>query len=297
MDDELVGHRRAFEVSTRAGTVCGDVWGAGPAVVLLPSAGHVRSDWDAVRPELAREFRTVALDWPGHGGSPQPAPGWTASARSFADVTQDVIEATTTGPVAVIGNSVGGYAAAQWALRRPERTSALVLVDSAGFIAVTPVVRLFGAAMGRPAFLRWFYPRFARWYVRADTEFAREVGRRAIATARRKDTSELLSALWRSFSTPATDLRRAARSVTAPTLAIWGRRDPVLPERAGRRVVATIPGARLALIDTGHVPFATRPAAFLAELLPFLRTMHLPAGSTVANPRPAEATVNAEVRP
>jgi pimeloyl-ACP methyl ester carboxylesterase len=59
--------------ATRAGRLAFDELGAGPGLLLLPAA-HERHDWDGVRPALADRFRTIALDWPGHGDSPMPPP-------------------------------------------------------------------------------------------------------------------------------------------------------------------------------------------------------------------------------
>jgi pimeloyl-ACP methyl ester carboxylesterase len=92
----------------------------------------------------------------------------------------------------------------------------------------------------------------------------------SVANARRPGTTEVLNGLWRSFSGPQADLRTIAGTISTPTLLVWGRRDPVLPPATGRRAQRTIPGARLVVLDTGHVSFATRPDEFLAEVLPFL---------------------------
>jgi pimeloyl-ACP methyl ester carboxylesterase len=52
-------------------------------------------------------------------------------------------------------------------------------------------------------------------------------------------------------------------------LLIWGRHDPVIPLRIAKRTEPTIPGARLVVFDTGHVPHTTDPAGVAAELVPF----------------------------
>src|SRR5262245_22240085 len=122
-------------ITTRAGKIHYDESGAGPTLLLMAAGAHDRHDWDLVRPRLAERFRTVAIDWPGHGGSPLPAPGWTSDAAGFADVVEDVVDTLGGSPVAVMGNSIGGFVAGRLAARRPDRVSALVLVDSGGFTA------------------------------------------------------------------------------------------------------------------------------------------------------------------
>ncbi len=90
-----------------------------------------------------------------------------------------------------------------------------------------------------------------------------------VATTRRGPGLRAVSELWRSFGSREHDLRGEAASITAPTLLIWGRRDPVIPLRTGRRAAQLIPRARLVVLDTGHVPHTSEPDAFAAELLVF----------------------------
>jgi pimeloyl-ACP methyl ester carboxylesterase len=261
-------------VPTRAGRLAVDELGAGPGLLLLPAAAHDRRDWDGVRPALAGRFRTIALDWPGHGESPLPPAPWRASAALFADAVEDVVDALDLAPVAVVGNGIGGFAAARLAIRRPRAVGALVLVDSGGFGAATPRSRAFCAAMGRPWFLRAIYPWFAARYLHARDGAAVRVRDAAVEAARRPGTTEILNGLWRSLGAPEHDLRADAGAITAPTLLVWGVHDPVVPPRLGRRAAAAIPGARLIVLDAGHVPFVDRPEAFLAAVLPFLEPAH-----------------------
>jgi len=257
-------------VPTRAGRLAFDELGAGPGLLLLPAGAHDRHDWDGVRPALAERFRTIALDWPGHGDSPMPPASGRASAATFADAVEDVVDALDLAPVALVGNSVGGFAAARLAIRRPRVVGALVLVDSGGFAGPTLRSRAFCAAMSRPWFLRAIYPWFAARYLHARDGAALRIRDAAVDAARRPGTTEILNGLWRSFSGPEHDLRADAGGISAPTLLVWGVHDPVVPPRAGRRAAAAIPGARLIVLDAGHVPFADRPEAFLAAVLPFL---------------------------
>lgn len=95
---------------------------------------------------------------------------------------------------------------------------------------------------------------------------ARDVG---VATTRQDPGLAAVSGLWRSFSSPEHDLREEAASIQAPTLVIWGKKDPVIPLKAGRTIATTIPGARLELLDTGHAPQVSDPDGFAAIFTPF----------------------------
>src|SRR5258707_5782016 len=130
----------AIMVETRVGKVAYSDTGEGPVVVLLHATLHDRHDFDAIAPSLSRDHRVIAVDWPGHGESPAPVPNYQPTAASFADVLADVVAALNLQRVALIGNSVGGFAAARLAIADPQLVSRLVLVNSGGVIA-KPVVK------------------------------------------------------------------------------------------------------------------------------------------------------------
>jgi pimeloyl-ACP methyl ester carboxylesterase len=90
--------------------------------------------------------------------------------------------------------------------------------------------------------------------------------------------------MWHSFSLPEHDLRTQAESITAPTVLIWGRDDPVLPLRAGETARELIPGSRLVVIESGHLPHTTNPAAVAAELIK-LANAAFNTGSQTSNTR------------
>jgi pimeloyl-ACP methyl ester carboxylesterase len=253
-------------LETSTGPVAYDVQGEGAPIVLLPSGAHDHHDYDALRALLpAQRFRTIALDWPAHGASP---PGTApASATRFADVAEELVAAVAPEGAVVVGNSVGGFSAARLAIRRPELVKGLVLIDSGGFAGRPPHVRLFCALMARPAFLRRIYPAFSARYMRARTDADRRSRDTGVATTRADPGLRAVADLWRSFASPEHDLRADAHRITAPTLLIWGRRDPVIPVKLGRRIAGRIAGARLVVLDTGHVPHTTDPDAVARELL------------------------------
>ncbi len=266
-------------LETNAGTVAYDERGEGPPLILLSSGAHDRHDFDELR-ELLPGLRTIALDWPGHGAS--PAPPERTSAMAFAAVAEELVAQLAPQGAVVLGNSVGGFAAGRLAIRRPELVAGLVLVDSGGFAPRTPVVHAFCALMSRPWFLRRIYPTFARRYMRPRTAADRRVLTAAVATTRADPGLRAVCGLWGSFASPEHDLRRQAGSIAAPTLVVWGRHDPVIPLRVGKRLAASIPGAELVTLDTGHVPSTGDPAGMAAALAPFAERAFAARGRAVA---------------
>ena len=256
-------------VETRVGEVAYSDAGEGPVVVLLHATLHDRRDFDAIVPSLRHDHRVIALDWPGHGDSPAPVPNYQPTAASFADVLADVVATLDLPPAALVGNSVGGFAAARLAITDPQRVSRLVLVNSGGFIA-GPVANLYCRTLGMPAVMKRVLPRFVRSYMKATSDSDYAVQERVLARANTPDGVSLTAALWRSFAAPEYDLRPGADRITAPCLVIWGSKDTAIPMRFGRATAAAIAGSRLEVLPTGHIPFSSDPAGFLAIAAPFL---------------------------
>ncbi|MFF5260452.1 alpha/beta fold hydrolase [Actinomadura viridis] len=255
------------EVGTSLGTVAVAVTGEGPPLLLLHANPGCHRDYDAVVPALAQRYTVHAVDWPGYGASARPPE--PPSAMAYARVLPEIVDGLGQDRVAVIGNSVGGYAAARLAIGHPDRVVALVLVNSGGFSTLNPATRGFIRVMGTEPAMRLMAGRLPRLYLRRRTPEVREMIARDAARRRDRGAHRVAAALWRSFATPEHDLRPRAAAITAPTLLVWGTRDPMVGLDAGG-VRRAIPGAAWRSMPTGHAPFAEAPGRFLGAVLPFL---------------------------
>lgn len=267
-------------VRARTGNVFYEERGSGAPLVLLHANGHSHHDFDDVAPALSRRFRTIAVDWPGCGASDPPDPASSASAKLMSDVLQDVVVALGLEDVSLIGNSVGGYAAARLAIDRPEIVRSLVLVDSGGFTKTTLVTRLFCAFKGSERVTRWISPRFARFYTHRRPPLVVEILAQIDAGQHVPAHVAVDAALWRSFPRAESSVVADAGRIACPTLLVWGAHDRVSKAKVeGRAALAAIPGSRLVTLDTGHVVFAEAPEEFLGVVEPFLEGVSRDAGS------------------
>jgi pimeloyl-ACP methyl ester carboxylesterase len=261
-------------VRTRAGALAVHVSGEGPPVVLLHANPGDSRDFNAVIPALAARHRVHAVDWPGFGASPAPGEPRDLSAMAFADALEDVASALPAEPLIVVGNSVGGYVAVRLALTAPERVAALVLVNPGGFTPHNAATRMFCRIKGGERVTALTSGVLARAYLHTRTPVVREMLARAAAQRHVPHRVAIEAALWRSFPHPGHDLRAGAAAVTAPTLVVWGRRDPLLPLRKdGAAARRALPHARFVEMDTGHAAFAEDPEGFLAVVEPFLHEL------------------------
>src|SRR5580698_4623413 len=124
------GYRRAY--------VCA---GNGPALLLIHRIGDSSDTWRPVLDRLARHFTVVAPDLLGHGRSEKPRADYSVAA--YANGMRDLLSVLEIDRVTVIGHSLGGGVAAQFAYQFPERCERLVLVGSGGVgRSVSPLLRL-----------------------------------------------------------------------------------------------------------------------------------------------------------
>ena len=245
-------------IQTRAGRVAYRESGSGPTVLLLHATLHDRHDFDPIVETLARRYRTIAVDWPGHGDSDPVDAGMEPSAPLFAGVLEDVVDGLGLARAALIGNSVGGFAAARLAITRPEFVAGLILVNTGGFVPLNPLARTFCRVMSTPAVWRTA-PLFVRGYMKAKSDNDREIVERAIARARTDDGVRTATGLWRSFATPEHDLRNRADALSAPTLIVWGKRDMLVPIAFADHVREALPAAEHLVLPGGHVPQLENP--------------------------------------
>lgn len=145
-----------------------------------------------------------------------------------------------------------------------------MLVNTGGLVPNTPFTKAFCRLMGNEPVTRRVLPRFIPAYMKPQTASDHHIVARAVARARTDEGVRTAASMWRSFSTPEYDLRGRAHRITAPTLIVWGDRDPTLSLRIGKATRQAIPGSLLQVLHTGHVVFSSDPTGFLNVVQPFL---------------------------
>jgi 2-succinyl-6-hydroxy-2,4-cyclohexadiene-1-carboxylate synthase len=254
-------------------TLAFDIAGDGPPLVLLHGFTGSRATWTPLRGALARRWRTIAVDLPGHGASPAP----TGDLRALAAALVGVLDRLDLGRAHWLGYSLGGRAALHVAVAHPERVDGLVLESTSPGIAQALARRerirsdtLLADAIrrdGLDAFIeRWTaQPLFATQRRLPDDVRARE---RAI---RATNTADGLAAALLAFSPGRQEpLWSRLPEVGARTLLVAGARDPTYRAHA-EAMAARMPHAAVAVVpDAGHTVHLEDPVAFTAAVDAFL---------------------------
>jgi pimeloyl-ACP methyl ester carboxylesterase len=259
--------------------------GSGPVLLLIHGMAGSFATWHEVIPELAQRFTVVAPDLLGHGRSDKPQGDYSLGA--FACTLRDLLLALGHERVTVVGQSLGGGVAMQFAYQYPERTERIVLVGSGGLgREVNRILRLLSLP-GSEAVLRLACSAQVHGAIESVSSGAARIGLRP---------APVVAELWRSYASLADgDARRAflstlravvdpsGQAVSAsnrlhlagevPTLIVWGDADPIIPVEHAYVAHDSISGSRLEIFEgVGHYPHCEAPERFVEVLCDFMET-------------------------
>jgi pimeloyl-ACP methyl ester carboxylesterase len=238
--------------------------GSGEPLVFLHGAGG-HTGWMAFLEELSTRFAVFAPEHPGFGGSDDPS--WLDEVADLAYFHLDLLAALGLERVHLIGTSLGGWVAAEMAVRSTARLASLTLVGAVGILAGgEPIPDIFRMPVEEN--LRRFYADPAR----AERRLGDLAKVDMAAVAKNRATVTRLAYRPR-FHNPG--LAKWLHRIDVPTLLMWGDRDGLVPSEFGEAYQALIPGSRLVVLPrAGHAPFDEQKDAFLAAFLDFVGVVH-----------------------
>lgn len=263
------GYERAYRMA-----------GRGPALLFLHGIGDDSSTWLDLLASLAADHTVIAPDLLGHGASAKPRADYSVAA--YACGMRDLLTTLDVDRVTVVGHSLGGGVAMQFAYQFPERCERLVLVGSGGVGAsVHPLLRL-AAAPGAGLLMPLLGSRPAVTALRGFAELLRVIEStdldyvltRYVRLLEPSTRSAFLRTLrsvvdWRGQVVNMLD--RCYLTTGIPTLLVWGTEDRVVPSGHALRAHRAMPGSRLVLFEgAGHFPHRSDPERFLEILREFL---------------------------
>jgi pimeloyl-ACP methyl ester carboxylesterase len=272
--------------------------GSGPVLLLLHGITNSSETWEPAAAPLAKRFTVIAPDLLGHGHSATPRGDYSLGAH--ASGVRDLMTALGHDRATVLGHSLGGGIAMQFAYQFPERCERLVLVSSGGLGREVHLLLRAAALPGAD----WVLPLLTSRGVRG-------VGNGIAAALRQgriapKGDIGVLARGFRSLDNGGSrqaflhTLRavidtggqrvsandRLHLAAVLPTLIVWGERDSIIPPAHGRAAHEAMPGSRLELFPgAGHMPHHHDPELFAAILADFCASTE-PASLTADHWRP-----------
>jgi pimeloyl-ACP methyl ester carboxylesterase len=234
---------------------------AGRPFLLLHGGAGPQSVAGFAEMLAAAGSRVVTPVHPGFGGTARPE--HLHSMRGLALTYSHLLDELDLAGVTVIGNSIGGWIAAEMAIHASPRISGVVLVDAGGLqVDDHPGADFFSLTPDQVAEMAYYEPeRF-----RVDFAALPEQAKAAIA-----GNQAALRAYTADGMTDPSLLGRLG-SVRVPALVVWGAADRIYPPEHAEAFAKAIPGARLDVLDkAGHLPQLEAPSALLAAVLDFAR--------------------------
>ena len=242
--------------------------GSGPVVILLHGLGGNTTNWTPTIAPLAQKYRVIVPDQIGFGKSDKPLLNYRVG--TLVDFLDGFYKQVGVQKASLVGNSLGGFTAAAFALAYPEKVDKLVLVDAAGFAiteALNPkVVNGLNPSTRqqvRDIISLVFYNTAAfSSDMAVDAFFASRV-----ATGDGYTIQRFIDSLGRGEDM----LDGKLGAIKHSTLIIWGREDGLTPLAMGQRFNKEIAASQLFIIEKcGHVPQLEKSAEFNAGLMKFL---------------------------
>jgi pimeloyl-ACP methyl ester carboxylesterase len=276
----------------------------GPVVVLVHGITQDSTTWDELGDRLGATARVIAVDLPGHGGSDNPAGDHSIGA--YASTVRDLLVLLDVDSATVVGHSLGGGVALQFAYQFPEMLDRLVLLDAGGLgREVSPLLRA-AALPGAETVLSLLSSRPALALTGLATRAAVALGhrhtdlsgvRQGLAGLADRDNRRAFVHTVRATMglrgqrVSAQDKLYLAELV--PTLLLWGQDDRIIPVSHAHAAHELIPQNELRIIpDAGHFPHVDQPDAVLRHIQEFLRRT-----DAAAVPREAWGQVLREANP
>jgi pimeloyl-ACP methyl ester carboxylesterase len=274
------GYKRAYRIA-----------GSGPAILLIHGIGDNSTTWDGIQAKLAQRFTVIAPDLLGHGKSDKPRADYSVAA--YANGMRDLLSVLDIERVTIIGHSLGGGVAMQFAYQFPHLVERLILVSAGGVTKdVNFVLRFAALPMGAEAMALLRLP-----LVQPAVQLAGQIIGKAVGTkGLGNDLANVLRILddlpeptasaafsrtlravvdWRGQIV--TMLDRCYLTKAIPVQIIWGTRDVVVPVSHAHMAHAAMPDSRLEIFEgAGHFPFHEDPARFIEVVERFIDTTECP---------------------
>jgi len=255
MDDPAI-----TKISVRGCAIAVMRRGAGRPLLILHGAADGGA-WLPFMTELAAAHDVIVPEHPGYGASDTPA--WLDTVSDLANFYLDLLDQLDLSGVDLVGCDLGGWIAAELAVRNTRRLASLTLVGASG-------IHLSGIAQLDP-FLRTDEQRIRDHFhdgARADAMLARLLRAENDVGLKNQTTTARLTWQPRGYDP---HLAKWLHRIDVPTLVVWGTNDRLLAPDYATAWQTRIPGAKLAVIpECGHLPHIERASAFVAALGDFL---------------------------
>ena len=246
--------------------------GSGPNVILLHGLGGDATNWALTVPALASKYHVWVPDQVGFGYSDKPLINYRVA--TMVDFLEGFCKTLAIDRATLVGNSLGGWIAADYTMAHPERVEKLVLVDSAGYSFANGPIKPTREMMEGLNPNTIAGAKIVLSAIFASPSFSTDANAERLFTQHmRKNDGYTIDRFIDSILRGEDFLDGKLAAIKIPTLVLWGREDHLVPLTSGQQFAKDIAGAQITVFDhCGHVPQMECSAPFNAALTKFLAT-------------------------
>ena len=206
-----------------------------------------------------QDLRVITPTHPGFGGTPRPDS--LATPADLAALYTELLHQLDLDDVVVVGNSVGGWIAAEMAVLGSTRVGAVVLVGAVGIeVEGHPVADFFSLTMDQVADLSYYNP----------DQFRIDPSKMPAAQQQLMAGNRATLAAYAGAGMFDPTLRARLSGIVIPTLVLSGEADRIVDQDSGRALAGSIPGAEFHVLPhTGHMPQIETPQQLLTSITEF----------------------------
>lgn len=257
--------------------------GKGFPIVLIHGTASSLHTWDAWTNELKKTNRVIRMDLPAFGIT-GPNKNADYSIKGYTTFLHSFLKKLNIEKFHIVGNSLGGNIAWNYAAENPTKIEKLILVDASGLPTNKPRPKIFEIAKK---------PILNSFFLYITPKILIEKNMKAVYANDAKVTEELITRYHKMvlrvgnrqafIDRAKIDINLGAKknidklkSIQRPTLLIWGAQDNWIPLDNGKRMNALIPNSKLVtILNSGHVPMEENPTESLKILMNFLENERL----------------------
>lgn len=251
-----------------------------PPIILLHGVPENLHSWYAVAPLLAKNYRVLAIDWPGFGGSDSLAASEDYTSLNFAKAIVDFMDALKIDNAIIMGSDIGLLPAFLVGLEYPERVSRLVVMDGIPFkrpqyaswelnsfakkssLCAKAMIKWFPSVAAQIAYLKGFY---------RGHSIPADVLKEFLADGNNKTNQDAFLSYFQNFHLGQGYFEERAHLLNIPVLVIWGKYDRFINIKLAYEIVEKLPNAQLEVIDqSGHYVHMDKPRELVDVVTKFL---------------------------
>ncbi|MER5174556.1 MAG: alpha/beta hydrolase [Candidatus Nitrosocosmicus sp.] len=249
-------------------------------VLFIHGLGSSSIVWRDIPQALSEHFHTITVDLIGFGKSDKPELDYTI--RYFSHFIKNFLEKIGVDDqqdkITIIGHSLGGYIAIEYAIENRTNVEKLVLIDSSGMLnQPTPLLEQYlSAALETDPILR--YKKVTRIFEDLLAERSRLLPVTAdifIGTIGEPGAKYAFQSAYENSTKTSIDLERLKQIEDIPCLIIWGENDNLIPSNHSIKFKEILKDAKIVMVNNaGHSPYIEKTAIVYEKLKTFLTEHH-----------------------